>query len=188
VRASVEQLVDPDAFGFSRRNVVVSTVGTSPAAIRRAAALPCKLAWSVHAADDALRKMLVPTTAYPMKELRDELREALAAKPGGDKARVLLVEVALLGGVNDRPMHADQLAALLHPFGRGELIVNLIPYNENGLGIGGVPFRTAQTADVYRFQRKLWDHGLLCTVRAQRGHESSAACGQLATSKVTSMS
>ena len=33
--------------------------------------LPARLAWSVHAADDKLRKLLVPTTRHTMAELRD---------------------------------------------------------------------------------------------------------------------
>ena len=51
---------------FSRRSICVSTVGPSPSAIRRAAeALPVKLAWSVHAADDTLRRALVPQAPQP---------------------------------------------------------------------------------------------------------------------------
>ena len=33
--------------------------------------------------------------------------------------------------------------------------------------------------DVHAFQRRLWSHGRLCTVRAQRGDDESSACGQL---------
>ena len=75
-------------------------------------------------------------------------------------------KLALMRDVNDRPEHAEQLAALLYPFGRGGVLVNLIPYNENGLGLPGGPlFRSARIDDVYAFQRKLWDGGTLCTVR-----------------------
>ena len=187
VAAAVDQLVAPEAFGFSRRNVCVSTVGPSPALIAKAGRLPCRLAWSVHAADDALRKQLVPTTRHSMLALRDAFIATLATKPGGDKARGLLVELALMRGVNDRPEHAEQLAALLHPFGRGGVLVNLIPYNENGLGLPGGPlFRSARLEDVHAFQRKLWDQGLLCTLRVQRGDDESAACGQLVTARTVS--
>ena len=89
----------------------------------------------MHAADDSLRKLLVPTTRDRMETLRDAFIAALALKPGGDKARVLLIELALIGGVNDGLEHAEQLAHLLYPFGRSEMLVNLIPYNENGLGL-----------------------------------------------------
>ena len=85
-------------------------------------------------------------------------------------------------GLNDQIEHAEQLAALLHPFGRSDVLVNLIPYNENGLGLpGGALFQSARMEDVYVFQRKLWDKGILCTVRATRGDDERSACGQLAT-------
>ena len=113
VRTAVEQLTSPQGFALSRRNVCVSTVGPSPAMIRQAGQLPCRLAWSVHAVDDELRRLLVPTTRQPMEELRGAFQATLATKPGGDKARGLLVELALMGGVNDRPEHAEQLASFL---------------------------------------------------------------------------
>eukprot|EP00965_Chrysotila_dentata_P215547 6188841-Pleurochrysis_carterae.AAC.2 len=82
VEAAVKLLTDPDAFNFSPRTVVVSTVGPSPASIVAAAArLPCKLAWSVHAADNDLRKLLVPTTAHTVEELRDAFVAGLAMRP-----------------------------------------------------------------------------------------------------------
>ena len=62
------------------------------------------------------------------------------------------------------------------------MLVNLIPYNENGLGLPGEqPFQAAKLDDVYAFQRKLWEKRVLCTVRATRGDDDRAACGQLAT-------
>jgi 23S rRNA (adenine2503-C2)-methyltransferase len=182
VSHAVSLLTHPKAFGFSRRTVTVSTVGPSPALIRRAAGLPCRLAWSVHAASDELRKALVPTTAHPMAELRDTFVGVLASKPGGDKTRGLVCELALMGGVNDGVEHAEELASLLGPFARSEVLVNLIPYNDNGLGLpGGAPFRPSPMDAVRAFQRRLWDHGILCTVRATRGDDDRAACGQLAT-------
>jgi 23S rRNA (adenine2503-C2)-methyltransferase len=160
----------------------VSTVAPSPALVARAERLPCRLAWSVHAADDDLRKLLVPTTRHSMEELRDAFISTLATKPGGAKARGLLVEVALMHLLNDRPQHAEQLAHLLAPFNRGNILVNLIPYNENGLSLpGGPPFTAATIDDIYVFQRVLWSKGILCTVRATRGDDDRAACGQLAT-------
>ena len=188
VSGAVEQLVSPDAFAFSRRNVCVSTVGPSPQLIRKAGRLPCRLAWSVHAADDDLRKQLVPTTRHSMVELRDAFVETLANKPGGEKSKGLLVELALMKGVNDRIEHAEQLSVLLQEtFGRGScdkpsILCNLIPYNENGLGLPGGPlFQSAEMDDVRAFQRHLWSKGMLCTVRATRGDDDRAACGQLAT-------
>ena len=181
VSAAVHQLVDQQAFAFSRRNVCVSTVGPDPEAISKMGTLPCRLAWSVHAADDTLRKLVVPTTRHSMEELRDAFLAAVAVKPGGAKSKGLLVELALMRGINDQPEHAEQLARLLHPFGRSDVLVNLIPYNENGLSVGGSLIRQSEQEDVYAFQRALWSKGMLCTVRATRGEQERSACGQLAT-------
>ena len=182
VERAVRLLVHPKGFALSRRNVCVSTVGPSPALIARGGTLPCRLAWSVHAAQDPLRKLLVPTTAHPMATLRDAFLQTLARKPGGDKARGLLVELALMRGVNDQPEHAAALAHLLRPLGRRDVLVNLIPYNENGLGLPDGPlFQPSRLEDVYAFQRHMWSEGVLCTVRATRGATERSACGQLAT-------
>ena len=165
-------LTNSAAFGFSRRSVCVSTVGPSPALIGRAGTLPCRLAWSVHAAEDDLRKLLVPTTRDTMEELRDAFIGALATKPGGEKSKALLVELALMG-VNDQKEHAEALCRLLAPFARTDVLVNLIPYNENGLGLPtAVLFRSSKMEDVHAFQRHLWSEGFLCTVRATRGERA----------------
>jgi adenine C2-methylase RlmN of 23S rRNA A2503 and tRNA A37 len=50
------------------------------------------LAWSVHAADDATRKLLVPTTRHSMVELREAFRAALASRPS-KTLRTLMIEV-----------------------------------------------------------------------------------------------
>ena len=172
VARAVELMTDPGAFALSPRQVTVSTVGPSPTAIRAAAArLPCRMAWSVHAADDGLRKLLVPTTAHPMADLRDAFVDALGAKP--ERLRGLVVELTMIRGVNDGEEHG---------FGRQQLLVNLIPYNDNGLGLpGGAAFEASPLEAVRAFQRRMWDQGVLCTVRATRGDDERSACGQLAT-------
>ena len=183
VRRAVEVLVHPRAFGLSRRTVCVSTVGPSPALIKKAATLlPCRLAWSVHAAGDELRRKLVPTTAHSMEQLRDAFVDGLASKPA--RLRGLMVELALIDGLNDSPRHADELAALLAPLGR-DALVNLIPYNFNGLGLpGGELFAQPTRGAVHAFQQQMWTHQYLCTVRETRGDDERSACGQLATQAV----
>ena len=59
VGESLEALTHPHAFGFHKKHVCVSTVGPSPQSIAALAPLPARLAWSVHAADDGLRKLLL---------------------------------------------------------------------------------------------------------------------------------
>ena len=130
VEAALTSLVHPHGFALGKNHVCVSTVGPSPEHIVALEPLPARLAWSAHAADDALRKVLVPTTRHSMVELRDAWLQTLSAR----RDRGLMVEVTLIAGVNDGEAHADELCALLAPL-PGKTRVNVIPYNPNaGLG------------------------------------------------------
>jgi 23S rRNA (adenine2503-C2)-methyltransferase len=87
--------------------------------------VPARLAWSVHAAQDEVRRQLVPTTRHTMAELRDAFGEILANRTG---EKGVFVECALVAGINDRPEHARALIELLAPL-PGKTRVNLLPYN-----------------------------------------------------------
>mmetsp|Transcript_12035 Transcript_12035/g.36380 ORF Transcript_12035/g.36380 Transcript_12035/m.36380 type:complete len:381 (+) Transcript_12035:2-1144(+) len=175
VSRALHAMVHPFGFQLGRSYVCVSTVGPSPGHIRALEPLPARLAWSVHAADDRLRRLLVPTTRHRMRELRDAWGETLQARAD----RGLMAEVTLIDGVNDGADAAASLHGLLAPL-PGKTRVNLIPYNANaGLGAAGRLFRPAQPEAVRAFQRRLLDRGLICTVRTPRGNEESSACGML---------
>ena len=53
--------------------------------------------------------------------------------------------------------------------------VNLIRYNE----VDGLPFRRPADEDVLAFQEILRDAGVNTHIRASRGRDIKAACGQL---------
>jgi 23S rRNA (adenine2503-C2)-methyltransferase len=155
--------------GISARHLTISTVGLPPG-IRRLAGedLPVNLAVSLHAANDDLRTELVPINArYPLDVLVEACREYLAAKN-----RRLSFEWALIDGVNDRPSDARELAALARPL---RAHVNLIPLNPTpGYAVvGSSPDR------VRAFRDGLTALGVNATVRANRGTDIDAACGQL---------
>ena len=112
VRAAVSVLTNPRQFGFSPKNVLVSTVAPTPAAFASLVgfneedATPngandgeAALAWSLHAVDESLRKRLVPTARFSPTELRDGLCAALLARPDPRRRR-LVVEYVLINGVN----------------------------------------------------------------------------------------
>ncbi len=155
--------------GISARHLTVSTVGLVPG-IRRLAGeeLPVNLAVSLHAANDDLRTELVPINArYPLAALIEACQEYLVAKN-----RRLSFEWALIDGVNDRPGDARQLAAVARPL---RAHVNLIPLNPTpGYAVvGSSPDR------VRAFRDGLTALGVNATVRANRGTDIDAACGQL---------
>jgi len=156
--------------GISARKITLSTVGL-PAAIERLARemdLPITLALSLHAPNDDLRRTLIPWSNYTtIAELIDAC--GLWFEKTG---REITLEYILLGGVNDRPEHAEELADVAK---RIRANVNLIRYNE----VAGLAFDRPATEDVRRFQEILRARGVNSHIRASRGRDIAAACGQL---------
>lgn len=166
-----------DDIGLSARHLTVSTVGVVPGIRRLAAeALPVNLAVSLHAADDELRSRLIPLNRrYPLDTLMAACQAYLDAK-----GRRISFEWALIDGVNDARHHAEQLAARARPLGAH---VNLIPLNPTpGYAARGTP-----PAGVHAFQVWLEQLGVNATVRANRGTDIDAACGQLAARAATTL-
>ena len=151
------------------RRITVSTVGV-PAQIRRLAdlELPVTLALSLHAPNDDLRRELIP---WAQRVAMDKLLEA--GRYYFDRTgREITLEYILLGGVNDRPAHARELAEVAATLRAN---VNLIRYNE----VSGLPDRRPGTRDVRAFQAILRRAGINTHIRASRGRDIAAACGQL---------
>jgi len=163
--------------------LISTQVGPTPAAFHALAAAPGQMAWSLHAADAALRKKLVPTAGFEPEVLRDGLAEAVEAhRCESSKDRAVMVAVTLLAGVNDQLCHARELAAFVEPLRKRvpRLVVDLIPYNP----VPGDVFERPGRAAVSAFQQELKksDPTLFVGVRNARGDDEMAACGQLATS------
>jgi 23S rRNA (adenine2503-C2)-methyltransferase len=158
----------PDV-GITHRRTTVSTVGWLPGltCFVDGVAEPIRLALSLHAADPSLRRRLMPVEdRYPLRDVLAECRRYVALRN-----RRVFVEYVMLGGVNDAPGQARELAELLGPDG---FKVNLIPYNPTGLYAGSS--RDAIAA----FRTVLERARVPVTVRLTRGRDIAAACGQLA--------
>ncbi len=167
---ALQLMTDDNAYGLSRRRVTVSTSGLVPALDRLAGHTDVALALSLHAPNDELRDRLVPINRkYPIAPLIDACRRYVEAT--GSHSGVT-VEYVLLAGVNDRPEHARELAALLREL---PCKLNLIPFNP----FPGAPFERPGEADIERFERLLQKAGYVTTVRRTRGDDIDAACGQL---------
>ena len=158
--------------GISARHLTVSTVGVVPG-IHRLAQWdePVNLAVSLHAANDTLRDELVPINRrYPI-----DLLMAACADYLEERGRRLSFEWAMIDGVNDRRQDAVELAELCHNLPL-PAHVNLIPLNSTP----GYPTRGTSPEGVARFRNELLRMGVNVTVRANRGNDIDAACGQLA--------
>ncbi|HLI88177.1 MAG TPA: 23S rRNA (adenine(2503)-C(2))-methyltransferase RlmN [Ktedonobacteraceae bacterium] len=165
-------LNSPEGFNLGARHMTVSTVGLVPA-IRRLSQEPLQvnLAISLHAPTDALRSQTMPINRkYPLKELLAACQDYIAAT-----GRQVTFEYVLLAGVNDTPTHAQQLAALLAPL-RQFAHVNCIPVNATEAS-----YRPPTPDAMRAFRAVLFEHGVSNSVRAERGDDIAAACGQLRT-------
>lgn len=154
---------------ISGRRITISTVGL-PSQIMRLADLrfPVTLAISLHAPNDELRRSLIPWANYVGIDQLVEAGRYYFDKTG----REITLEYILLRQINDRPNHARELTHLAR---RLRSNVNLIRYNE----VKGIPYGRPSGDDVHQFQAILRNAGINCHIRASRGRDIAAACGQL---------
>lgn len=166
---ALEEASRENGLGISPRRITVSTVGL-PKFMRQLADTDprYRLAVSLHAPNDAIRRQIVPASANI--SLGDILAEAdyYFERSG----RRLTFEYVLLAGVNDRVAHAEELASLLA--GR-TAVVNVIPYN----AVEGLPYRTPSQAAQRAFRHVLESRGINVRFRHRKGDAIDAACGQL---------
>lgn len=159
----------PDGFGIGARHITVSTVGILPGIIALAERPEqFRLAISVHAPSDELRRELMPVnTKYPLASVIDAARAF---------DRRVTFEYVMLGGVNDGPEQARELARLALDC---RAFVNLIPLHPGGAG----DFTPTPAAGIAAFARELRACGVEVAVRRSRGMDIAAACGQLRTER-----
>lgn len=168
VVAAIRILNAPWGLNIGARKITVSTVGL-PVQIRRLAneGLQINLALSLHAADDELRRELIPWGKVPIRELLDAC-DYFFTQTG----REVTLEYVLLDGVNMSLEQARRLAAVC---GRLRCNVNLLRYNT----VAGLPYRRPSSEAAFEFQQALRHAGVNAHVRTSRGAEVDAACGQL---------
>jgi 23S rRNA (adenine2503-C2)-methyltransferase len=169
VVAAIRRWAQEDTRNFSPRRVTVSTIGLVPFIERLSAeGLPVNLAISLHAPDDELRSSMIPINRkYPIAAIVGAAR-AHAERTG----RRVSYEYVLLDGVNDSVEQAGRLATVV---GHRLSHVNLIPMNP----IEGSPLTPPSRPRAHAFQAVLQAAGISTTIRATRGLDIDAACGQL---------
>lgn len=169
VLAGVRLLNHSKGQNIGIRHITLSTCGLVPQ-IRHLARedLQIVLAISLHASTDEKRNKMMPINKrYPLSELIQTCRDYTQITN-----RRVTFEYALIKGVNDQKVDAQQLANLLKGL---HCHVNLIPINpveETGHG------RPAKS-QIEEFQKILQKAGIETTLREERGTDIEAACGQL---------
>jgi 23S rRNA (adenine2503-C2)-methyltransferase len=159
----------PWGLGIGARHITVSTSGLVPQ-IKKLGddPLQIRLAISLHGASDEVRSQIMPINRrYNVEKLMEACRYYTSHK----KQR-LTFEYILIAGVNDSEEQARLLACLARPL---EAKVNLIPYNT----VEGLPWSRPSRIRQENFLSVLRGHGLVATLRREKGHDIEAACGQL---------
>lgn len=168
VMRALQSLNDDRGLNFSPRRITVSTCGIEKGLRELGESGLAFLAVSLHAPNQALRERIMPNAArWPL----NELLAALKSYPLKTRERITF-EYLLLGGVNDGPEHARELARVVSEI-KGKL--NLIVYNpaENA------PYEAPSPERVLAFEKMLWDRNITAIVRKSKGQDIKAACGQL---------
>jgi len=152
------------------RHITLSTVGIVPR-IRELAKFKWQinLAISLHAATNELRNKLVPINLrYPLEELFKAAREYLK-----QTGRRISFEYVMIRGLNDSAEQAQKLARWLK--NSRPCHVNLLPFNY----VEGTDFVPSTPETIEKFGEILLRASIPTTIRKERGHDISAACGQL---------
>ncbi len=173
LKQAIRTITAPWGLGISARRVTVSTVGL-PDGIRELAdfGVPVTLALSLHAPTDALRKKLIPwANNATIAEILDACRYYF-----NKTGREITLEYTLMHEVNDREEHAFQLVKIARTLRAN---INLIRYNE----VPSLPFKRPTAQSVHDFQAILRSRNVNTHIRASRGRDIDAACGQLAKSR-----
>jgi len=166
---AIETINDPAGFGIGARSITVSTVGLVPQ-IEKLVNEPFQvgLAVSLHAAENDTRDRLVPVNKlYPLDEVLEACRQYVE-KTG----RRVTFEYTLFSGINDSTQSARLLAGLLKGM---NCHVNLIAANTTT----NPEYRPSSKRVILEFEGELKRLGVNCTVRASRGQDIDAGCGQL---------
>ncbi len=174
VAKALRIVMDREGIAISKRRITLSTAGVAPRIERCGAELGVNLAVSLHAPNDELRDRLVPLNRkHPIAELLAACRRY----PGSSNARRITFEYILLRGVNDGAAEARELVRRLRGI---PAKINLIPFN----AWPGAPYEPSTRRATETFARIVNDAGYSSPVRAPRGRDIMAACGQLRSESV----
>ena len=166
---AIRVMLAEEGLNFSNRKVTLSTAGVVPGMQRLGQEnFQINLAISLNAPNDEIRSKLMPiNTRYPLEQLLQACRDY----PLPERRRITF-EYILLGQINDALEHADQVAQMLRGI---RCKINLIPFNATP----ETTFQASSEAKILAFQERLLQHDYSTFIRASKGADISAACGQL---------
>lgn len=166
---AIKIIANQNGLSISPKRQTVSTSGIAPKIDKLGIlGLGVNIAISLHAVDDEVRNELIPMNkAFNIQSII----EAIKRYPYDTRKRVMF-EYLMIKGVNDSLKDAKKLIKLLQGI---KAKINLIYFNP----YPGSIYERPNEEDMEKFASYLNSKGLLATIRASRGMDISAACGQL---------
>jgi len=173
VSESLENLIDPEIFGFGSRSISVSTSGIPEGIEKLAVEFPqVNLALSLHFADDEKRSELMPINRKNNLEALKKSLQNYFTKT----SRKVFLEYVMLEKINDSQEDADKLVKFVKSIGKLQMLhVNLIRYNATDS-----EFKASSKERTIDFKNYLLENNIPVTIRKSLGEEIQGACGQLA--------
>lgn len=170
VMRAIFLITSPEGLNMSTRRVTLSTAGIAKMIMRLADdKFKCKLALSLHAADDVKRSKIMPVNnTNSLKSISDALKNYCSMTD-----EIVTFEYILLKGFNDSVKDAEQLVNFISRFPSK---VNIIEYNPIEQFKGERP----SSENIEMFWNILSKKGVNVKIRRSRGKDIAAACGQLA--------
>ncbi|MCA9400679.1 MAG: 23S rRNA (adenine(2503)-C(2))-methyltransferase RlmN [Candidatus Omnitrophica bacterium] len=167
--SAIRVINDEKAINIGARRITVSTCGVIPKIHALAQeGLQIELAISLHGYDNESRDVLMPVNKkYPFDDLMDACREYIAKTK-----RQITFEYILIKDVTCSPQAIQSLKKAF----KGLICkMNLIPYNP----VSEFDHQTPSRQEMFAFKDQLETFGIHATIRAPRGRDVNAACGQL---------
>lgn len=166
---SIRLLMSKDGLNIAARKITVSTAGEVEQIVKFAEEdWQVRLSISLHAANDTLRSQLVPLNRrYNLARLKEAIIEYQAKC-----WRQVTFEWTLLDGVNDTAKDMQELRDYTQDF---QAAVNFIPWNP----VKELPFKPSPIERCRQCKQAMESYGIHTTLRAEKGQDIDAACGQL---------
>jgi len=170
VLKSIDRITAADGLNMSRNRITLSTAGVAKMIVKLADdGFKCKLALSLHAANDEKRNQIMPINESNTLEALAEALKYFHAKNGN----MLTYEYIVFKDFNDTLKDAEDLLKFSKHV---PCKINIIEYNP----ISEAEYKNADDDRLGKFKNYLENRGVNVTIRRSRGKDIDAACGQLA--------
>ena len=180
VVGAIRIMIDANGIGLSKRRITLSTCGLVPEIAKLAKEkLGIKLAISLSGTTDESRSKIMPVSKkYPLADLMNACEEYAKL----DNRHKITFEYVMVNGVNDSDDDVKRLVGFMSRFSSK---INLIPFNQIGVwpqsNKGPDPYlKPSPRKRIDQFAEHLRNKHIQVNIRASRGQDILAACGQLA--------